>query len=148
MVVDEQSQYVSREPPETVSKPVSIHPSASQLSSSQLSPHIIGDTVLISEFIYRLYIDQPVQVGFSYDTLANGTFNTLSTSLLPVITDFSTGVPDQNDTFLVGTFPSLNSKSTANSTGNAAAAVWIFLQAWLSEYVNSTLILVDSDSSS
>jgi carboxypeptidase C (cathepsin A) len=80
-----------------------------------------------------LYIDQPVQVGFSYDTLANGTFNALSTTLLPVVADFSEDIPEQNDTFFVGTFPSLNSNSTANSTGNAAPVVWSFLQAWLLE---------------
>lgn len=80
-----------------------------------------------------LYIDQPVQVGFSYDTLVNGTFNALATDLLPIVADFSEGVPEQNDTFFVGTFPSLNSKNTANSTGNAAPAVWTFLQAWLQE---------------
>ncbi|TVY20679.1 Carboxypeptidase S1-like protein [Lachnellula arida] len=33
-----------------------------------------------------------------------------------------------------GTFPSLNSKNTANSTGNAAPAVWTFLQAWLRDF--------------
>ena len=80
-----------------------------------------------------LYIDQPVQVGFSYDTLANGTFNVLATDLLPAIADFSEGIPEQNDTFFVGTFPSLNSNYTANSTGNAASAVWTFLKAWLQE---------------
>ncbi|TVY94449.1 Carboxypeptidase S1-like protein A [Lachnellula willkommii] len=81
-----------------------------------------------------LYVDQPVQVGFSYDTLVNGTFNALATNLLPIVADFSEGVPEQNDTFFVGTFPSLNSKNTANSTGNAAPAVWTFLQAWLRDF--------------
>lgn len=60
--------------------------------------------------VNMLYIDQPVQVGFSDDTLANGTLDALSTMLLPVISDFSTtNVPEQNGTFSVGTFPSLNS---------------------------------------
>ena len=84
--------------------------------------------------VNMLYIDQPVQVGFSYDILANGTLNAFSTTLLPVIRDFSvTGVPEQNETFFVGTFPSLDSSSTANSTGNAAPAVWSFLQTWFDE---------------
>jgi hypothetical protein len=84
--------------------------------------------------VNMLYIDQPNQVGFSYDTLHNGTLNALSTTLIPVITDFSvTGVPEQNDTTFVGTFPSFNPSTTANSTGNAAPMVWSFLQAWLQE---------------
>lgn len=86
--------------------------------------------------VNMLYIDQPVKVGFSYDTLANGTFNALSTSLLPVVADFAiSGVPEQNETLFVGTFPSLTSNNTANSTGNAAPAVWSVLQTWLEEYV-------------
>ena len=81
-----------------------------------------------------LYIDQPNQVGFSYDTLANGTLDVLSSTLMPLISDFSEcGVPTQNETFLVGTFPSLNSSNTANSTGNSSPAIWKFLQTWLEE---------------
>jgi hypothetical protein len=87
--------------------------------------------------VNMLYIDQPVQVGFSYDILRNGTFDALAQTLLPVIADFSvSGVPEQNETFFVGTFPSLSSNSTANSTGNAVPAVWSFLQAWLQGQVN------------
>lgn len=86
--------------------------------------------------VNMLYIDQPVQVGFSYDTLANGTLNILSSTLLPITANFSvSGVPQQNDSLFVGTFPSLNSSNTANSTGNAAPAVWSFLQTWLTECV-------------
>lgn len=59
--------------------------------------------------VNMLYIDRPVQFGFSYGSLANGTLDALSTTLLHVISDFSTsGVPEQNETFFVGTFPSLN----------------------------------------
>ncbi|KAH8684614.1 Alpha/Beta hydrolase protein [Tricladium varicosporioides] len=84
--------------------------------------------------VNMLYIDQPVQVGFSYDTLANGTYNALSSTLLPVISDFGSGIPEQNETFFVGTFPSLDSNNVANSTGNASPALWSFLQAWLSDF--------------
>ncbi|TVY38347.1 Carboxypeptidase S1-like protein [Lachnellula subtilissima] len=81
-----------------------------------------------------LYIDQPVQVGFSYHTLPNGTFHALATDLLPIIANFSEGVPEQDDTFFIGTFPSLNSKNTASSTANSAPVVWAFLQAWLQDF--------------
>ncbi|KAF4629190.1 hypothetical protein G7Y89_g8959 [Cudoniella acicularis] len=69
-------------------------------NSTQLNPWSWNNKVNM------LYIDQPVQVGFSYDTLANGTFNILSTSLRPVISDFSvSSIPEQNDTlFLFGAF--------------------------------------------
>lgn len=51
--------------------------------------------------VNMLYIDQPVQVGFSYDTLTNGTLDIFSTTLLPVAADFSvSGVPEQTDTFV------------------------------------------------
>jgi carboxypeptidase C (cathepsin A) len=83
--------------------------------------------------VNMLYIDQPVQVGFSYDTLTNGTFNTLSPSLMAVAEDFSAGTPQQNNTFFVGTFPSLEPGKTANTTINSASAVWNFLQTWIVE---------------
>jgi hypothetical protein len=41
-----------------------------------------------------LYLDQPVQVGMSYDTLTNITTN-IDTGEVK-IADFSTGVPAQN----------------------------------------------------
>jgi carboxypeptidase D len=98
--------------------------------------------------VNMLYIDQPVQVGFSYDVLRNGTFDALSQTLLPTIVDFSvSGVPEQNETFFVGTFPFLSLNSTANSTGNAAPAAWSFLQTWLQEYVSilSKVCLLTND---
>ena len=83
-----------------------------------------------------LYIDQPVRAGFSYDTLADGTFNALSTTLHPKAADFSvSGVHMQNETLFLGTLPSLTTNGTANSTRNAAPAVWNLLQTWFREYV-------------
>ncbi|CZR51737.1 uncharacterized protein PAC_01614 [Phialocephala subalpina] len=73
-----------------------------------------------------------LSLWFSYDTLSNGTLNTLSTALLPTMSDFSvSGFPKQNNTFFVGTFPSLESGNTANTTTNSALTVWEFLQVWL-----------------
>lgn len=58
-----------------------------------------------------LYVDQPVQVGLFYDApwnttldLSNGTVNPLQ------VTD---PVPDQNVTYVVGTYPSGNIVNTA-----------------------------------
>ncbi|KAI4186651.1 MAG: hypothetical protein LQ346_005637 [Caloplaca aetnensis] len=77
-----------------------------------------------------LYIDQPNQVGFSYDIPSNGTTDELEIT----IQDFSNGVPEQNNTFYVGTFPTQNPNNTANGTTNAARAMWHFAQTWFQEF--------------
>ncbi|KAL8970015.1 MAG: hypothetical protein Q9197_004047 [Variospora fuerteventurae] len=80
--------------------------------------------------VNMLYIDQPNQVGFSYDIPSNGTNDLVEITL----EDFSNGVPEQNNSFYVGTFPSQNPRNTANSTTNAARALWHFAQTWFQEY--------------
>lgn len=80
-----------------------------------------------------LYIDQPVQTGFSYDTLVNGTLNLLSQDV--EIMDFKQEkMPKQNTTLLLGTFPSNNIDATANSTTNGARTLWHFAQAFFQEF--------------
>lgn len=78
-----------------------------------------------------LYIDQPAQTGFSYDTLVNGTLDQLQGVYTP--SDFSSGIPETNATFLVGTFPSQLPSQTANSSEQAAQALYHFTQAWVNE---------------
>jgi carboxypeptidase C (cathepsin A) len=62
--------------------------------------------------VNMLYIDQPNMVGYSYDSLVNGTMNQAPTDAASShaamqIVDFSkNAVPSTNDTFFVGTFPS------------------------------------------
>ncbi|RDW78733.1 putative carboxypeptidase S1 [Aspergillus mulundensis] len=84
-----------------------------------------------NNYVNMLYIDQPNQVGFSYDVPTNGTYDQLTG-----VRDVSgwTTVPEQNNTFYVGTFPSLNASSTANTTQNAARALWAFAQTWFTEF--------------
>jgi hypothetical protein len=70
-----------------------------------------------------LFIDQPNQVGFSYDTLTNVTASMSREqfegwTLKP--TDFSDGVPPSNLTFNTATVASQNINNTANSTSHAA----------------------------
>jgi carboxypeptidase D len=79
-----------------------------------------------------LYIDQPNQVGFSYDIPQNGTYDQLTGSLTPL----NNGqIPQQNSTFYVGTFPTIEgTTSTANDTENAARSLWEFAQVWFSEF--------------
>lgn len=79
--------------------------------------------------VNMLYIDQPNQVGFSYDTPSNGTTDESSITL----DDFSNGIPEQNNTFYVGTFPTQDPENTANGTTNSARALWHFAQTWFQE---------------
>jgi len=75
-----------------------------------------------------LYIDQPVQTGFSYDTLINGTINEPRSpfSVDPTLnTNLTTGK-------LAGVFSS-QSPGRVNSTSSAAPAFWEFMQVWMQE---------------
>lgn len=114
--------------------PCSINPDS---NSSTLNPWSWNNEVNV------LFIDQPVQVGFSYDTLFNGTFDILESDAMegntsPIhLGDFSDGViPEQNSTFYVGTFASQNATRAPNSTAHAAVALWHFAQTWFEEYVD------------
>ncbi|KAF3482015.1 carboxypeptidase S1 [Arthroderma uncinatum] len=78
-----------------------------------------------------LYIDQPVQTGFSYDVLTNATFD-LKTS---VFTPEEYGhEPSDDGTLLSGTFGSGDITKTANTTANAGRHMWNVLQVWTQEF--------------
>jgi hypothetical protein len=79
-----------------------------------------------------LYLDQPVQVGMSYDTLTNIT-NNIDTGEVKVA-NFTSGVPAQNSSFYVGTYPSQNSNLTTRGSENSARALWNFAQVWFQEF--------------
>ncbi|GAQ45451.1 hypothetical protein AtubIFM56815_011274 [Aspergillus tubingensis] len=84
-----------------------------------------------NEYVDMLYVEQPVQTGFSYDVLRNGTVDLVSG-------DVSIGEWDgvrQNETFLVGTLPSQDVGGTVNGTVNGGRALWVALQVWLGEFV-------------
>ena len=76
--------------------------------------------------VNMLYLDQPVQVGLSYDTLNHVTTD-LITGEITLLND-TDPVPEQNATFLVGTYPSQDSNDTSLGTENAAIALWHFAQ--------------------
>ena len=78
-----------------------------------------------------LNIDQPNQVGFSYDIIGTGTVDMNWKEMLWL--DPNEPIPQQNDTFLVGKLPSQDPAATANTTTNAARALWVFSQVWLQE---------------
>lgn len=82
--------------------------------------------------VNMLYIDQPNQVGFSYDVPTNGTFDQLTGAWN--VSKWTHGVPSQNNTFYVGTTTSQKVKSSANTTANAARSLWSFAQTWFTEF--------------
>ncbi|KAH7635207.1 Alpha/Beta hydrolase protein [Sordaria sp. MPI-SDFR-AT-0083] len=82
-----------------------------------------------------LFVDQPNQVGFSYDTPTNGSLD-LTTGMSSPNMQLPDGFPPS--LFLNGTFSSSNIQNTANTTQNAAMAVYHLLQGLASalpEYV-------------
>ena len=83
-----------------------------------------------------LYLDQPNQVGYSYDTPTNVTVATTGLQFEPAIKpgNFEDGVPEQNLTFQVGTLSSQNPRHTVNSTQHAAVALWHFAQTFFEEF--------------
>jgi carboxypeptidase C (cathepsin A) len=82
--------------------------------------------------VNMLYLDQPNQVGWSYDELANVT-NNLLTGDLTYLNDTSE-IPEQNSTFLVGTLASGEVSATSRGSRNAAYALWHFAQTWFAEF--------------
>jgi len=79
-----------------------------------------------------LFIDQPTQVGFSYDQAINGTLNLSSLDIL------TTPIPNKQDQppylLLNGTFSSGVELNTQNTSFIAASASWHFLQGFLSAF--------------
>ncbi|XXG97922.1 hypothetical protein Hte_004238 [Hypoxylon texense] len=96
-----------------------------------------SNSTTLSEFAWNrdvnmLFLDQPTQVGFSYDTLQNVTLD-LVTGRVTQLHE-SDSIPEQNTTRLVGTYPSQNRNQTAKGTRNAAIAMWHFAQTWFQEF--------------
>lgn len=83
-----------------------------------------------------LYIDEPNQVGFSYDSPTNFTITVNSDKdELHVATDFSNEkIPTLNSTTRVGTLSTGYNSHTVNTTAEAAHAIWHFAQAFFVEF--------------
>lgn len=84
-----------------------------------------------------LFIDQPNQVGFSYDTATNASYDLFTNEVYePGISE--SGIPSYLN--LEGTFGTANSNektawsTSSNTTEMAASATWHFLQSWLSSF--------------
>lgn len=98
-----------------------------------------NDTILnpysLNQHSNVLYIDQPVQAGFSYSTFMNSTFNfnnlnPYASSITPVDA-YDGEVPAENATFKYGIWADQDPNRTANTTENAMKPLWHFLQGWL-----------------
>ncbi|KEY72796.1 hypothetical protein S7711_04390 [Stachybotrys chartarum IBT 7711] len=95
-----------------------------------------SSTTRLSQFAWNnkvnmLYIDQPVQVGFSHTALRN-----ITADLFTGIRTLPPGapVPEQNVTFRTGTIPVDDRNQTAWGSRNAAIALWHFSQVWFQEF--------------
>ena len=79
-----------------------------------------------------LYIDQPNEAGFSYDTPTNGSLNLFTSIVTEPPSNVPSGQP--NYTFINGTFSTNNINTTTNTTQIAAHAVWHMLQGFLATF--------------
>ncbi|KAI1631479.1 carboxypeptidase S1 [Biscogniauxia mediterranea] len=78
-----------------------------------------------------LYVDQPVQTGFSYDVVTEGFLDLETGDIIPKgEVDFQ----PNNNTFIPGKFSSQNVSNTANTTENAARHFWNFLRVWSRDF--------------
>lgn len=87
-----------------------------------------------NNYVNMLYIDEPNQVGFSYDIPTNVTIYAGSEEAIIVPTNFSTETPQTNLTTRIGTLSSQKSSHTTNSTQQAAHALWHFAQTFFTEF--------------
>ena len=79
-----------------------------------------------------LYVDQPNQVGFSYDTATDGSLNLEDDTIH--IGPFRGPSARPRPTVLEGLFSSQNYQNTANTTQIAALSIWHMLQGFLGAF--------------
>lgn len=79
-----------------------------------------------------IFIDQPNQVGFSFDRLVNGSLDLLSSTV--AFPPLSAPANQPGYTFLNGTFSSNDANASANTTEIAAHTIWHMLQGFLGSF--------------
>jgi hypothetical protein len=77
-------------------------------------------------------VDQPVQVGFSYDQLVASTLDLLSGAITPINGSFD--ALRTNATFVKGILTNQKFQTTANTSANAAKILWVFTQVCLQDF--------------
>lgn len=114
-------------------------PSTYAVLSSESGPcyaNLDGNSTTINPWssnnhVNTLYIDQPVQEGFSYNSLTNGTFGLATSNVISA--DPLKEAPEQNATVLGGTFASQDPLSTINNSITSAKAFGHFAENWFAE---------------
>ncbi|KAE8153211.1 Alpha/Beta hydrolase protein [Aspergillus avenaceus] len=83
-----------------------------------------------------LFLDQPTQVGFSYDVPTNGTAVVMDHEDGAVLVPETIPIehPESNFTHRAGTFSTQDPSHTANSSATAAHSLWHFFQTWFVEF--------------
>ncbi|KAL9015030.1 MAG: hypothetical protein Q9173_000328 [Seirophora scorigena] len=79
-----------------------------------------------------IFIDQPNQVGFSFDRRVNASLDLLDTKWILPASSAPAGQPEY--TYLNGTFSSNDGASSANTTEIAARTMWHMLQGFLGTF--------------
>lgn len=94
----------------------------------------VNNSWSFNNYMNMLYIDQPVQAGYSYPTLVNGTYDILQVGLIsPEVID-PANPPPVNITYGYGTWPDQEFNHTANNTVIAGKILWHFAEHWLSSF--------------
>lgn len=76
-----------------------------------------------------LYIDQPVQTGFSYNNVTPGRLGLIGGFVYPE----GTSVPDYETVLFNGSFSTQDPSQTLNTTQSIARVLWDFMQVWQEE---------------
>ena len=92
-----------------------------------------NNTWSFNNYVNKLYIDQPVQTGFSYDQLANGSYDVNSGVVTPLDSE-QLASAHTNTTIGVGTFASQTYLGTTKSTVTSVKALWHFAETWLTSF--------------
>lgn len=81
--------------------------------------------------VNMLYLDMPVQTGYSYTEAKNGTFDTVLKEF-SALNDSSETVQPSQETF-VATLSNQSPSRTANTTIQVAQQMWQIAQVWFQE---------------
>ncbi|KAL1596544.1 hypothetical protein SLS60_009192 [Paraconiothyrium brasiliense] len=95
-----------------------------------------GNTAVPNPFSFNqnahvLYVDQPNQVGFSYDQIVDGVFDVFGGQAGSGAVE--SGATKSNLTNIRGKFPSQNPDTTAKTSTMAAKNMWYFLQVFFAD---------------
>jgi len=82
--------------------------------------------------VNMLYLDVPVQTGYSSTNVQNGTFDLLTDTFTPAL-EGTNSVPT-NLTSVAATLSSQSLADTANTTAQVARQLWQIAQVWFQEF--------------